>query len=127
MIDKDKLFSGSSGNSITLPFCRKCDRKNAHGADITRESDGRRIFLCDHCGQWSSMGWDYEHHMQMVNAKDDYSHSAENRERWRREFVTKFEEDYAKAAENLSVRPDAVQNFETMLHPHLLENTEGNE
>ena len=60
----------------------------------------------------------------MVEEKDKYAHSAENRERWRREFVTKFEQDYAETVENLSVRPDAVANFQDMIKGPGLESQE---
>src|SRR3990167_6482109 len=111
-----------SGQSIIARECPKCGRKNARGVYFVREFDGRHVFKCDICGRKRSMGWTEASHLLMVEEKGDLEKSAENRERWRREMVEKFNEDFQDASEDLTEElPDAVENFEHMLKGPQLE------
>lgn len=62
-----------------------------------------------------SMGWTEASHLLMVEHTDDYKKSGDNRERWRREFQEKFDDDFQNAVENIETRPDAVENFNQMI------------
>ena len=109
-----------SGRAVTAHECPKCGRRKARGVYMVREQDGRHIFKCDICGQKRSMGWTEASHMLMVEEKEDIQKSQKNRERWRREFTEKFEEDFSEATENIVTTPDAVENFNQMIKgPHL--------
>lgn len=116
-----------SGTSVIAKECPKCGRKNARGVYMVREHDGRHIFKCDICGMKRSMGWTEASSMLMVEEKENMAHANQNRERWRREFTEKFNEDYSEATENLEVQPDAVENFEQMLEGPQLDNAGGQE
>lgn len=99
------------GDAITMKECEKCGKKNAKGIFFTRAQDQRNFFICDHCGQKTGYGWGVEAHEQMVKAKEDYAHSADNRERWQRENTEKFNHDWDKAYDNLETTPDAMRNL----------------
>lgn len=113
-----------SGRAVVARECPKCSRKKARGVYMVREQDGRHIFKCDICGQKRSMGWTEASHLLMVEAKDDHQKSFDNRDRWRREFTEKFEEDFTDAVENVETRPDAVENFDQMIKGPKLDNEE---
>ena len=83
---------------------------------MVREQDGRHIFKCDICGMKRSMGWTEASSLIMVQEKDGYQHALDNRDRWRREFVEKFNEDTSDSLENVQSPPDIVQNFNDMIH-----------
>lgn len=104
-----------SGTSCVAKECPKCGRKNARGVYMTREQDGRHIFKCDICGMKRSMGWTEASHLLMVDHTETYKKSGDNRERWRREFTEKFDQDFQSAVENVETRPDAVENFDQMI------------
>lgn len=104
-----------SGTSCIARQCSKCERKNARGVYMVREQDGRHIFKCDICGMKRSMGWTEASHLLMIDHTESYKKAGDNRERWRREFTEKFNEDFNEAVENIETRPDVVENFDQML------------
>lgn len=88
---------------------------------MVREQDGRHIFKCDICGLKRSMGWTEASSLLMIEGKHDHQRALDNRERWRREFTEKFEEDYSAAIKDVRSPPDVVKNFNDMLHgPNVL-------
>lgn len=104
-----------TGQQVRAKECPKCGRKNAPGAYMVREQDGRHIFKCDICGQKRSMGWTEASHLLMLDEQKDHERAFENRDRWRREFGEKYNEDVAAATEELQTPQDAVENFNEMM------------
>ena len=104
-----------SGTSVMARECPKCGKRNARGTYMVREMDGRHIFKCDFCGMKRSMGWTEASSLLMVEEKQSHQNAFDNRDRWRREFTEKFNEDTSDAMGKVESPPDVVENFNDMI------------